>query len=90
MGGRAGANIFNEVAIGPVTGRTLYSYRSGSHVLFYVYSRACHFFCPPLFCGVVHSVCDRILVFHIQLFMERLHHDHMIVKLSAYEMQRTR
>ena len=23
----------NEVAIGPVTGRTLYSYRSGSHVL---------------------------------------------------------
>ena len=28
----------NEVAIGPVTGRTLYSYRSGSHVLFYVHS----------------------------------------------------
>ena len=24
---------FYEVAIGPVTGRTLYSYRSGSHVL---------------------------------------------------------
>ena len=26
-----------EVAIGPVTGCTLYSYRSGSHVLFYIY-----------------------------------------------------
>ena len=26
-------DLLNEVAIGPVTGRTLYSYRSGSHVL---------------------------------------------------------
>ena len=32
-----------EVAIGPVTGRTLYGYRSGSHVLFHIYSRAHHF-----------------------------------------------
>ena len=30
-----------------------------------------------------------ILVFHVQFLMERLH-DHVIVQLSAHEMQRTR
>ena len=59
-----------EVAIGPVTGRALYSYMSGSHVLFYVYSCACHFLLflsfSHRFCGAVRSVCDRILVFYVQ------------------------
>ena len=59
-----------EVAIGPVTGRTLYSYRSGSHVLFYIYSRACHFHC---FSVLSHRVMvssiqfvGRILAFDVQ------------------------
>ena len=32
-----------KVAIGPLTGRILYSYRSGSHVLFYIYSLLVHY-----------------------------------------------
>ena len=68
--------ITKEVAIGPVTGRTLYSYRSGSHVLFHIYSRACHFFAFLSFSHrfVVPSIqfAGRILVFYVQFFMETL------------------
>ena len=60
----------NEVAIGPVTGRTLYSYRSGSHVPFYIYSRACHFYCFSVlshyFVVPFIQFAGRILAFHVQ------------------------
>ena len=32
----------------------------------------------------------RIFVFHVQFSMERRHDDHVIVQLSAHEMQHTR
>ena len=59
-----------QVAIGPVTEHTLYSYRSGSDVHFYIYPLACHFYCffvlshhfvvPPI------QFAGRILAFHVQ------------------------
>ena len=76
---RSGYRSGNRIAIGPVV------------TCFSMFTHFYCFFCPSSsFCGAVHSVCDRILVFHVQFFMERLRHDHVIVKLSAYEMQRTR
>ena len=63
-------------------------------MLFYIYSRACHFllFCPsPIVISVLSiHFAGRILVFHVQFLMERRHDDHVIVQLSAHEMQRTR
>ena len=52
-----------EVAIGPVTGHTLYGYRSGSHMLFYIYSHACLFY---RFVVLTIHFANRILVFHVQ------------------------
>ena len=60
----------NEVAIGPVTGCTLHSYRFGSHMLFNIYSCACHFYCFSVlsyhFMVLSIQFTGRILAFHVQ------------------------
>ena len=70
------------MAIGPVV--TCFSMFTHVRVTFIAFSGLLHrLWCRPF------SLRSYISI-SCSVFMERLHHDHVIVKFSAYEMQRTR